>query len=161
MVGLYALRNSSASPESPQSLSSYISSASATIATTLPNFPLATPSPTTLPYAFNASISASLGEIALSEHATSTYSPIVGPDFYNASALPTISPSPTVVTVVTTNSDGLIATYTQAVSQTSIILGVPPGWRSSSAAVQSHTTATLVSYLLSSSLTLLLTRGIF
>ena len=161
MVGFYPLRNSSASPESPQSLSSYLSSASATIATTLPNFPLATPSPTTLPYAFNASISASLGEIALSEHATSTYSPIVGPDFYNASALPTISPSPTVVTVITTHSDGLIATYTQAISQTSIMLGVPPGWRSSSAAVRSHTTATLVSYLFSSSLTLLLTRGIF
>ena len=156
MVGFYALSNSSTSPESPQNISSYLSSASATIATTLPNFPLATPSPTTLSYIFNASVSASLGEIALSEHATSTYSPIVGPDFYNASALPTISPSPTVTTVVTTNSAGLSTTFTQAITQASITLGVPPGWNSSRAAPRFHAMTTLASYLLTSSLTLFL-----
>jgi len=154
MVGFYALSNSSTPPETPQNISSYLSSASATIATTLPNFPLATPSPATLSYIFNASISASLGQIALSEHATSTYSPIVGPDFYNASALPTISPSPTVTTIVTTNSAGLLTTFTQAIAQASITLGVPPGWSSSHALPQFHATTALVSHLLISSLTL-------
>jgi hypothetical protein len=127
LVGFYSLANVSTISESPDMVSSFLSAASATIATTLPNFPLVTPTPTTPPYVFNTSVPVSLGEVVPSDLATSTYSPIVGVNFFNASALPTISPSPTLVTLTVTNSDGMLST-TVATLTPSITLGVPPGW---------------------------------
>jgi hypothetical protein len=128
MVGLYSLRNETATVESPDFVSSFFSTASETIATTLPNFPLSTPSYSTPPYTFNTSVPVSLGETVSSDLATSTYSPIVGIDFFNASALPTISPPPTLVTFILTNSDGVLTTSTSTIASPSVTLGIPPGW---------------------------------
>ncbi|KAI6013505.1 acid protease [Pisolithus microcarpus] len=89
----------------------------ATVATTLPNYVLATPSYTTPPYTFNTSVPATFGEIVASELATSTYAPIlVSPTVYDA------------YTMVYTNSEGQSVTSTYHVSDPTTALGVPPGW---------------------------------
>jgi hypothetical protein len=127
MIGLYALHSDNIT-ESPYLVSSILSSESATIATTLPNFPIATPSYTTPPYTFNTSIPASAGEIVYSELATSTYSPILGTlsaHRVNASAFPTISPSPSLITFLITDSSGVIHTSTSTVVHPSVTLGLP------------------------------------
>src|SRR5262245_35610187 len=119
MIGLYPLSNFSNVAEP---------SNSATIATTLPNFPISTPSFTTPPYAFNTSVEASAGAIVLSELATSTYSAIFGTRRPSATALPAVSPAPSVVTFVTTDASGSVYTSVSTVTPPSIILGRPPGW---------------------------------
>jgi len=147
MIGLYRLENTTTIAETPESLASFLSSASATIATTLPNFPLATPSPTTPLYTFNTSVPAPIGEIVFSDLATSTYSPIVGVSFFNASALPTISPTPLLATLVLTNSAGVLTTSIETLAPSSIILGVPPG-QSGERAIRAQVFAILTSCLL-------------
>ncbi|KAF8227298.1 acid protease [Tricholoma matsutake] len=128
MIGLYPLRNATDVPEIPSAVSSTLSSLSATVATTLPNFPLSTPSYTTPAYAFNTSVPAQVGEVVSSGLATSTYSPIMQHSVFNLSALPTVSPSPTVFTLLLTDSSGVIHTSTSTHPAPSIMLGVPPGW---------------------------------
>ncbi|KDQ59263.1 hypothetical protein JAAARDRAFT_657647 [Jaapia argillacea MUCL 33604] len=129
MIGLYPLNNASALPETPAFISSFLSSASATIATALPNFVLATPTYTTPPYAFNTSIPASLGEIVSSDLALSTYSPLLERTA-NATGIPTVSPSPTRATLILTDPQGDVFTSISTASIPSVTLGVPPGWTS-------------------------------
>lgn len=124
MIGLYPCNNASA-PVQPFSVVE--SSLSATIATTLPNFVLSTPTYTTPSYAFNTSVPAVYGEIVQSELATSTYSPLMGTLAVNATALPQVTG---VYTLFVTNSNGAVVTSTSHISQPSVTLGVPPGWSS-------------------------------
>ncbi|KZT22353.1 acid protease [Neolentinus lepideus HHB14362 ss-1] len=131
MVGLYPLNNATAPVESPAQVSAFLSSASVTIATTLPNYLLSTPSYTTPAFAFNTSIPASIGEIVASDLATSTYSPILVTQAYNASAIPTVSPSPTLLTLVITEASGQVVTSTSTAATASVTLGVPYGWSAS------------------------------
>jgi len=128
MIGFYPLRNASDVTGSSASVASFLSSISATVATTLPNFPLSTPSYTTPPYGLNSSIFAPVGGIVSSALATSTYSPIFSNGIVNASALPTISPSPTLATFILTNPAGVVTTSISTVSVVTVTLGVPPGW---------------------------------
>jgi hypothetical protein len=133
MIGLYPLRNATDVSATPSAVSSLLSSLSATVATTLPNFPLSTPSYTTPAYAFNTSVPAQVGKIVSSGLATSTYSPIMEYSAFNVSALPTVSPSPTLFTFLLTDASGLIHTSTSTRSVPSVMLGVPPGWSAGSA----------------------------
>lgn len=50
----------------------------------------------------------------------------------NVSALPTIDPTPEVVTFTITNAVGVVATSVSTVPVAVFTLGVPPGWRSNS-----------------------------
>ncbi|KAG7089609.1 hypothetical protein E1B28_011275 [Marasmius oreades] len=126
MIGLYALeRNVTTTTD----LSSFFSSFSATIATTLPNSLLPTPTPFTAPYRLNSSFTAPTGGIVLSGLANSTYSPILAQEpTTNFSALPIITASPTVATFTFTNPTGGLSTSTSHYSAASVVLGVPPGW---------------------------------
>ncbi|GLB40214.1 putative acid protease [Lyophyllum shimeji] len=138
LIGLYPLHNTTNIPETADSVSSLLSSLSATVTTTLPNFLLPTPTFTTPPYGFNTSVSHAPKGIVSSGLATSTYSPILGPQgTFNASALPAITPSPTLATFIVTNDAGLLVTSTSTFSEASVTLGVPPGW---SAGSSLHTT---------------------
>ncbi|KAI5989635.1 acid protease [Pisolithus orientalis] len=125
MIGLYGLSNASATVESPTAVSAFLSSVSATVATVLPNYVLATPSYTTPPYTFNTSVPATFGEIVASELATSTYFPILASPTVNASALPKVYDA---YTTIYTNSEGQSVTSTYHVSDPTTALGVPPGW---------------------------------
>ncbi|KAG0705700.1 acid protease [Suillus ampliporus] len=129
MIGLYPRNNASAPVQPFAVVQSSLSSESATIATTLPNYLLATPSYTTPPYAFNTSVPAAYGEIVQSELATSTYSPLIGALGVNATALPQVSGA---YTLLVTNSNGAVVTSTSHISQPSVTLGVPPGWSGAS-----------------------------
>jgi hypothetical protein len=125
MIGLYALANSLEPVQSPAQVSSFFSSASSIVATTLPNYPLPTPTYTTPPYAFNTSIVAVFGEIVDAELATSTYLPILVSPTFNASALPVVSDQ---YTLIATNANGEVVTSTYHLTQPSVVLGEPPGW---------------------------------
>ena len=127
MIGLYALRNATAPVETSDQLSSFFSSASATVATVLPNFVLSTPTPTTPAYAFNTSVPASIGEIVSSGLATSTYSPALNTRHPNATAIQTLSLVPTLVTFLIT-SDGQVVTSVSTAATPSVTLGAPPGY---------------------------------
>ena len=126
MIGLYPLRNGTTQTQSPSDILSYLSDNSATISTTLPNYLLSTPTFTTPPYTFNASVTAVIGGIVPSGLANNTYSPLFGPKtvLENSSALPTILPSPSVVTLTVTGS-GQVSTTTKTYPIPSITLGVP------------------------------------
>jgi len=142
MIGLFPLHNISDPIESQDTINSYFSTASATIATTLPNFLLPTPSFSTLPsYLFNTSIPASQGEIVSSGLATSTYSPVLDTHHLNATALATLSPSPTLFTLVVTDGAGHVETSVSTASVPTVTLGTPPGWTSSSGAVNPLTSS--------------------
>lgn len=141
MIGLYPLWNATNLPETPSAVSSILSSLSATVATTLPNFPLSMPSYTAPAYVLNTSVPAQVGKIVSSGLATSTYSPIVQHSVFNISALPTVSPSPTVFTFILTDASGLIHTSTSTLSLPSVVLGVPPGWSAGSALQTSFVTS--------------------
>src|ERR1700733_14094728 len=58
LIGLYALSAANATIETPEAVSAFLSSESATLATTLPNFILSTPTYTTPLYTFNTSVTA-------------------------------------------------------------------------------------------------------
>ncbi|KAL7279207.1 hypothetical protein ACG7TL_007047 [Trametes sanguinea] len=134
IVGFYPLRNATAPIPPPASASAFFASYSATVPTTLPNFLLATPTFTTPTYTFNASVSAHTGELVATGLATSTYAALFGTRGHpNATALPTITPSPTVVTFVITDTSGRTLTSVSTASQASITLGVPAGWKVSAA----------------------------
>lgn len=130
MIGLYPLRNATDKPDTAESVASLFSSISATVATTIPNFLLPTPTFTTPPYTFNTSVSAPIGGTVFSGLATSTYRPILTESVFNTSALPTISPGPTLVTLIVTDSSGAVTTSVE--SMTAVPLGVPPGWNAAS-----------------------------
>lgn len=127
MIGLYPLRNASAPVQSPDEVASYFSSVSGTVTTILPNFLLPTPSPSAPPYIFNASVAALAGEIVASGLATSTYSPALLTHHVNPTAIPTVSPSPTLMTFIFT-TNGELVTSVSTVPMPSITLGTPPGW---------------------------------
>ncbi|KAF8632240.1 hypothetical protein AX15_001990 [Amanita polypyramis BW_CC] len=133
MIGLYSPNNGTNATETSADISSFMSSESATIATTLPNFVLLNPTYTTPPYALNSSVPAVVGGIVATGLATSTYSPIVGQSIFNVTALPIISPSPTLMTLIITNSYGQLSTSISTYATPSVKLGVPPGWNGSGA----------------------------
>ncbi|KAG6333273.1 hypothetical protein ID866_5815 [Astraeus odoratus] len=123
VIGLYAKSNATATVESPAEVASFLSSASATVATELPNYVLATPSYTTPPYTFNTSVPATLGEVVASELATSTYEPLLVTPSTNVSAIPKVSDAYTLIYT----SQGVTVTTTYHVSDPTAALGVPPG----------------------------------
>lgn len=129
MIGLFPMANST-SVEPLSSVSAFFSSMSMTVPTTLPNFLIATPTYTTPSYGFNSSISAPTGGIVKTALATSSYIPILG-QHTNLSAMPTITPSPTLVTFFITDASGVVQTSVSTVTQT-VTLGIPPGWSSAS-----------------------------
>ncbi|KAJ3999464.1 aspartic peptidase domain-containing protein [Lentinula boryana] len=136
MIGLYSLGNAT-TPESTSFVNSFLASASETVVTTLPNSLLLTPTATTPAYSLNTSVPAATGAIVQTALATSTYSPIFGavttvpdPAALNLSAIPLITPSPTVATYTVTDSAGIISTSVSHFSVPSIVLGAPPGWSS-------------------------------
>ncbi|KAF8896361.1 aspartic peptidase domain-containing protein [Infundibulicybe gibba] len=157
MIGLYSLRNATNVTDTPATVVSVFSSISATVATTLPNFVLATPTFTTPPYGFNSSVPAPTGGIVSSGLATSTYSAILASEVFNASAIPVISPSPNLVTFVVTNAAGALVTSTSTGSMPAVTLGVPPGWNAAM-----HSSVPMLSIAISTGLlwALLLTLGI-
>lgn len=130
MVGLYPLSIANATVESPDAVAAFLSSESATIATTLPNFVLATPTYTTPSYIFNTSVTASVGQVVSTGLATSTYKPLLATHRPNVTALPTVSGIPNLATLVLTDSQGLIHTTTATLAESSVVLGQPPGWTS-------------------------------
>ena len=127
MIGLYPLRNSSDPVQSPSDVSAFFSSASATVATVLPNVLLPTPTPTPPPYAFNISIPASAGALVASGLGTSTYSAVLNTRHPNATAIPTVTPSPSLVTFIIT-SNGEIVTSVSTAATPSVTLGQPAGY---------------------------------
>ncbi|KAI0925766.1 hypothetical protein AcW1_008107 [Taiwanofungus camphoratus] len=130
MIGFYPLNNASAPVEPMNVVNSFLSSVSATVATDLPNYVLPTPTYTTPAYAFNTSISAPPGLIVSTGLATSTYNPVLGTQYLNATAIPTVSPSPTLFTFILTLPSGQVSTSVSTASTASVTLGEPPGWTS-------------------------------
>ena len=136
MIGLYPLyNNTNITTQSPSDISSFLSAASATIATTLPNFLVPTPTYTTPPYGFNTSVAATIGGIVSSGLANTTYTALLGEktSLTNISALPIVTPPPSIVTLLVTDSIGLVSTTVLTNSMTTVTLGVPPGWSAGSA----------------------------
>ncbi|TCD61595.1 hypothetical protein EIP91_008181 [Steccherinum ochraceum] len=132
MIGLYPLNNATAPAQPFDEVLSFFSTASETIATTLPNFPIPTPSFTTPLYAFNTSVPAPAGEIVSSGLATSTYSAALGTHHANATAISFITPSPTLATFLITDPAGHTFTSVSTAAQESVTLGQPPGWSAAS-----------------------------
>src|SRR5882762_6408497 len=128
MIGLYPLSSPNATVETPEVVSAFLSSESATFATTLSNFLLSTPAYTPSSYIFITSVSAPPSGIVSSGLATSTYKALLGSDPPNDTAIPTVGGLPTLATLVLTDSSGLIHTTTSTVAQPSVTLGQPPGW---------------------------------
>jgi hypothetical protein len=134
LIGLYPRRSASAVPMSPASLSALFSSLTLTVPTTLPNYVVPTPTLTTPPYTFNSSVPTSV--LALSDLATSTYSPlieeIVGAtvEKLNVTSLPEVKPRPTLATYLVTDASGAVHTTVSPVPTSSVVLGRPPGFYS-------------------------------
>ncbi|KAI0749774.1 acid protease [Daedaleopsis nitida] len=134
IIGFYPLSNATALTQSPDAVASFLASASLTVPTTLPNSLIQTPTLETPAYTFNTSVSASPGKTLKSGLATSTYSAVLNSRGRNATAIPTLTPSPTVETLVVTDMSGHTLTTTSTASARSITLGVPEGWQSNGAA---------------------------
>ncbi|KAI0049746.1 acid protease [Auriscalpium vulgare] len=136
MIGFYALQPNNTTPLAPAALSAAFSSLSLTVPTNLPNYLLATPTYSTPPYAFNTSVPTSV--VAQSDLATSTYAPLFsgidnGADpgqKFNFSALPQVAPTPTLATLILTDSSGSLYTTTSEAPSQSVVLGEPPGYTS-------------------------------
>ncbi|KXN89112.1 Aspartic protease [Leucoagaricus sp. SymC.cos] len=165
-IGLYPLDSNISSPNtaatpsasaqpSPTSITPFIPQT--TIPTTLPNFLIPTPTFTTPSYMYNTSVPATIGGIVNSGLATSTYKPILAhaqaTTGFNASAIPTISPSPSVVTL-TTNGMTIVSTFPAA----AVTLGLPPGYISSGLSLSSSFGMTVVVAL---SVQVLVVSGLF
>lgn len=148
MIGFYPLKNATNSTESAASISSFLSAASATVATALPNSLLSTPTYTTPPYTFNSSISAPTGGIVSTELANSTYSPIFAQFATNISAMPTIAPTDTLETYIITDTSGVVTTITSTASVPSVTLGIPPGWTSGVASLHAPLSRTRLLFFL-------------
>ena len=112
LIGLYPLRNSTAAVQSPSVVSSIFSAASATVETSLPNYLVPTPTYTTPAYIFNTSVTAPPGLLVSSGLSASTYSPLLGTGYLNISAIPTVMPSPTLLTFLITESGGVSTSTT-------------------------------------------------
>lgn len=131
LIGLYPRRSASAVPLSPASLSALFSSLTLTVPTTLPNYVVPTPTLTTPPYIFNSSIPTSV--LALSELATSTYSPLIEDivsgtvEKLNVTTLPGVKPLPTLATFLVTDASGDVRTSVSPLPTSSVVLGRPPG----------------------------------
>ncbi|KAI9461713.1 acid protease [Lactarius psammicola] len=138
-IGLYPLQPPSAVPLSPAELSALFSSLSLTVATTLPNFVVSTPTLTTTTYIFNTSVPTSV--IAVSDLATSTYSPLIEKvvngvtETLNVTALPGVTPAPTLATLILTDSSGQVRTTVSTLTTSSVVLGQPPGFNSADRSV--------------------------
>ncbi|KAJ7104191.1 acid protease [Mycena belliarum] len=124
LIGFYPLNNATEKINST-AVAEFLSSQSATVATTLPNSLLPTPSFATPSYGFNSSIKAPTGELVSSNLATSTYSAIFGTKVGNATSIPLITPAPTVTTIIMTNAEGVVTTSTSTLPQPSVMLGLP------------------------------------
>ncbi|KAI1796822.1 acid protease [Ganoderma leucocontextum] len=127
MIGFYPLSNATTVSETQQQVLSFLSSASATVPTTLPNFLISTPTYSTPSYTFNASLAASAtpGKIVKTGLATSTYSPVLNALDRNATAIRTLTLSPTVLTLILTDTSGHTVTTTSTASEKSVTLGLP------------------------------------
>lgn len=130
MIGLYPLSNATIA-QNASVISSFFSSQSLTIATTLPNVILTTPSATTPAYIFNTSVPATPGELEGTALGTSTYSALLNGPTVNASALPSVTLPPTVITLIVTDASGVVSTSIETATTSSVKLGVPPGESSS------------------------------
>ncbi|KAJ7650314.1 acid protease [Roridomyces roridus] len=129
-IGFYALNNASQIVEASD-VSAFLSSVKATVATTLPNSLLSTPTFPTPSYSFNASVHAPTGGILSSALATNTYSAIFGQkDNVIVTNLPLISPGPTTTAILVTNAEGIVSTSFENIPTPT--LGTPPGWNSGS-----------------------------
>lgn len=135
-IGLYPLQPPSAVPLSQAALSALFSSLSLTVATTLPNFVVSTPTLTTPSYIFNTSVPTSV--VAESDLATSTYSPLIEKvvngvtETPNVTALPGVTPAPTLATLIITDSSGEVHTTVATLTTSSVVLGRPAGYKSAS-----------------------------
>ncbi|CAA7266854.1 unnamed protein product [Cyclocybe aegerita] len=136
LIGFYSLSNTTntTTTQPPDSILSFLSANTATVATTLPNFLLPTPSFTTPPLALNTSVSASVGGLVSSGLANATYSALFAQrtSLTNVSALPRITPSASVITLVVTGSAGDVSTTVSTASLAAVTLGLPPGWSAGS-----------------------------
>ena len=136
LIGLYPLRQGTPEPLVPASLSALFSSLSLAIATTLPNFVLPTPSMTTPAYIFNTSVPAT--PVAVSDLATSAYTPLIEQVLngvtqkLSVTALPEVTPIPTLSTIVLTDASGSVYTTVSPLPMSTVVLGRPPGFNSGS-----------------------------
>ena len=128
MVGFYPLSTATTVTETPQQVSAFLASISATVPTTLPNFFISVPSLSTPPYTFNASVSAPPGKIVSTGLATSTYVPLLAAHGRNATAIPAVTPSPTVATLILTDTSGHTVTTVSTAPVRSVTLGLPSTW---------------------------------
>ncbi|TFY82117.1 hypothetical protein EWM64_g1897 [Hericium alpestre] len=130
MIGLYPLTPSVPAPTAlpPASLSALFSSLSLTVSANLPNTLVPTPSFTTPPYTFNTSVPTTAINAQLG---SATYSPLLndanraGDNRFNFTALPQVSPSPSIATVVMTAANGVVITTTSPLPMASVTLGQP------------------------------------
>ncbi|KAI0787656.1 acid protease [Fomes fomentarius] len=134
LIGFYPLSNATNLTETPESVSAFLASVSATVPTTLPNHLVSTPTLSTPTYTFNDSVTATPGTTVKSGLATSTYSALLASRHRNISAILTLTPSPTVATLILTDTSGHTHTSVSTASQRSITLGVPEGWLGNAAA---------------------------
>ena len=136
LIGLYPRQPASAVPLSPASLSALFSSLTLTVPTTLPNYVVPTPTLTTPPYTFNSSVPTS--PLALSDLATSTYTPLIEEivsgtvEKFSVTTLPGVKPIPTLATFILTDASGDVHTTVSALPTSSVVLGRPPGYISAS-----------------------------
>ena len=145
-MGFYALNNGTTLQQDPTFVSSFFSANTATIATTLPNSLLSPPSYTTPPYALNTSVTVEPGEIVQSELGTSTYSPMIGTRATpRPTAVPLVTLSPNVVTLILSSNGGVSTTVSTA-EDNEETLGIPYGWKSGSS--RRYTTPSLVTITL-------------
>ncbi|KAI0001510.1 aspartic peptidase domain-containing protein [Russula compacta] len=137
LIGLYPLQPTPVVPLSPASLSALFSSLALTVPTTLPNFVVPTPTLTTPSYIFNSSIPTTV--LAVSDLGTSTYAPLIEEVLngvtqrLNVTTLPEVTPTPTAATLLLTDASGAVHTTVSALPISTVVLGQPPGSRSSSA----------------------------
>lgn len=122
IIGFFPLTQSNNLTESSDEVSTFLSSISATIATTLPDSLLSTPTESVPSYIFNSSIAAPTGGIVTSALGASTYSPIFA-KATNLSAIPFITPTPTATTIFVTDASGVVSST--VIIQPSIVLGAP------------------------------------
>jgi hypothetical protein len=139
LIGFYPLRVG-AVPLPPASLSALFSSLTLTVPTTLPNFLVSTPTLTTPTYIFNTSVPTSV--VAMSDLATSTYSPLIvgvqngATQKLTVTSLPEVTPAPTVAVVLLTDGSGAVHTTESPLPLSTIVLGRPPGSNSASATLR-------------------------
>jgi len=157
LIGLYPLRQGPPVPLVPASLSALFSSLSLAVATTLPNFVLPTPTLTTPAYIFNTSVPATVP--AVSDLATSAYTPLIEPvvngvtQKLSVTVLPKVTPTPTLATLILTDGSGAVRTTVSPLPVSTVVLGRPPGFNSGSRTITPHGTRDILSVTFSCLLT--------